>query len=45
MNLCRKIFSNGELGNRITDETNNVKAIVKVAIDKQETKNDLFRLK
>ena len=43
-NFWRKILSNGGLGNWITDEIKSVNAIVKVAIDKQETRNDLLRL-
>ena len=43
-NFWRKSLSNGGLGNRITDEMKSVNAIVKVAIDKQETRNDLLRL-
>ena len=37
------IFSKGGLGNRITDKTKNVNAIVKVAIEIHETKNDFFK--
>ena len=38
------IFSKGGLGNRTTDKTKKVNAIVKVAIEIHETKNDFFKL-